>query len=320
MTVLVLTRPNDGTAGKVVAELERRGVTVVRGDVGDFPIEAKIAASLADHQEWYGSLRIAGNFVSLSEIRAIYYRRPTSFRLPEYLSPEQQRFAKAEARRGLGGLLLTLPVRWVSHPSRVADAEFKPLQLQLAASCGLQVPRTLLTNDVAQAHEFAEQLDGPMIYKPLSAPSVRIDGELRFIYTTRVDKCFLNEGDVGSTVHLFQEWIPKRYDLRLTVVGDRFFAVAIHASSDEALADWRSDYGALSYEPMEVPDCIRFSITDLLKRLDLPFGAFDFTVTPEGEWVFLEINPNGQWGWIEEHTGLPITSAMADLLTAEVAE
>lgn len=108
--------------------------------------------------------------------------------------------------------------------------------------------------------------------------------------------------------------------MRLTVVGDRFFPVAVHASSDEARTDWRSDYDSLTYEPVEIPDEIRFSVTSLLKQLGLSFGAFDFTITPEGEWVFLEINPNGQWGWIEERTGLPITSAMADLLTREAIE
>jgi hypothetical protein len=122
MTILVLTRPDDGTAGGVVAELERRGVAVVRGDVGDFPLDGTMVASLAGHHEWSGSLSLAGQRVGLDEVRAIYYRRPTGFRLPDHLSPEHQRFAKAEARRGLGGLLLTLPVRWVSHPSRVADA------------------------------------------------------------------------------------------------------------------------------------------------------------------------------------------------------
>ncbi len=279
-----------------------------------------MAASLADHQGWHGSLSIAGRSVPLHEIRAIYYRRPTGFRLPDHLSPEQQRFAKAEARRGLGGLLLTLPARWVSHPSRVADAEFKPLQLQVAAACGLRVPRTLLTNDAARARELAEQLPGSMIYKPLSAPSVRIGGELRLIYATQVDASSFNEEDIGLTAHLFQEWIPKKYDMRLTVVGDQFFAAAIHANSDEAHVDWRSDYGALSYEPIDTPDNIRYSITAMLKRLGLSFGAFDFTITPDGEWFFLEINPNGQWGWIEEQTGLPITSAMADLLTGGVVE
>ncbi len=126
MTILVLTRPNDGTAGGVVTELERRGITVVRCDVGDFPSSITMVASLTDHDEWRGSLNLAGQSVQLDQIQAIYYRRPTGFRLPDHLSPEQQRFAQAEARRGLGGLLLTLPVRWVSHPSRVADAESNP--------------------------------------------------------------------------------------------------------------------------------------------------------------------------------------------------
>lgn len=316
MTILVLTRPNDGTAGGVVTELERRGVAVVRSDVGDFPLDVTMVASLAGHHEWRGSLSLAGQYVALDEILAIYYRRPTGFRLPDHLSPEHQRFAKAEARRGLGGLLLTLPVRWVSHPSRVADAEFKPLQLQLATECGLRVPRTLLTNDAAHVREFAEQLSGPMIYKPLSAPSVRTGGELRLIYATHADSNELHEDDIRLTANLFQEWVPKECDVRLTVVGDKFFAVAIHASSDQAYIDWRSDYGALKYEPIETPEDVRYSINALLERFDLPFGAFDFTVTPDGAWVFLELNPNGQWGWIEDHTDLPITAAVADLLTS----
>ncbi|MGH3695446.1 MAG: ATP-grasp ribosomal peptide maturase [Pseudonocardiaceae bacterium] len=319
MTILVLTRPHDGTAGGVVAELERRGVVVVRADVGDFPLDVTLSASLAGHPEWRGSLTLAGKQVRLDEIQAIYYRRPTGFRLPDHLPPEHQRFAKAEARRGLGGLLLTLPARWVSHPSRVADAEFKPIQLQLAAECGLRVPRTLITNDAVRVQEFAEQLPGPMIYKPLSAPSVRAGGELRLIYATQVDNNALPEDDIKLTAHLFQEWIPKEYDVRLTAVGDQFFAVAIHASSNQAYIDWRSDYGALKYEPIDTPEDVRYSMKTLLERLDLPFGAFDFTVTPDGHWWFLELNPNGQWGWIEDCTDLPITTAMADLLTSDKA-
>jgi hypothetical protein len=101
-----------------------------------------------------------------------------------------------------------------------------------------------------------------------------------------------------------------------TVVGQEFFAVAIHADSPQARRDWRSDYGSLRYEPVTIPDDVRVAVSALLARLDLPFGAFDFVVTPECQWVFLEVNPNGQWGWIEDQTGLPITIAIADHLTA----
>jgi MvdD pre-ATP grasp domain len=98
MTVLVLTRPDDGTAGGVVAELERRGVAVVRGDVGDFPLDVTMVASLAGHHGWSGSLSLSGQRVGLDDIQAIYYRRPTGFRLPDHLceylarcSPTMQR-------------------------------------------------------------------------------------------------------------------------------------------------------------------------------------------------------------------------------------
>jgi len=216
MNVLVLTRPNDGTAGRVVAELERREVPVVRADVGDFPLEMTVTASLAGTSAgWLGSMKRGGRCLPLDEVQAIYYRRPTAFRFPDDLSPEQQRFARAEARRGMAGLLLSLPVRWLSHPSRVADAELKPLQLNLAAACGLTVPRTLLTNDAEAAGELVAQLAGPMIYKPLSAPSVHVGGELRLIYATEVDGATLDADDTRLTAHLFQEWVPKQYDVRL---------------------------------------------------------------------------------------------------------
>ena len=122
-------------------------------------------------------------------------------------------------------------------PLALADAELKPLQLNLAAACGLTVPRTLLTNDATSARKFSEQLIGPMIYKPLSAPSVHVSGELKLVYATEVDGATLDADDTRLTAHLFQEWVPKRYDVRLTVVGNQFFAVAIHADSAAARRD-----------------------------------------------------------------------------------
>jgi hypothetical protein len=87
------SRPNDGTAGGVVTELERSGVAVVRADVGDFPLDVTLVASMGGHRERLGSLGLAGKHVRLDEIRAIYYRRPTGFRFPDHLSSEHQRFA-----------------------------------------------------------------------------------------------------------------------------------------------------------------------------------------------------------------------------------
>jgi D-alanine-D-alanine ligase-like ATP-grasp enzyme len=112
----------------------------------------------------------------------------------------------------------------------------------------------------------------------------------------------------------FQEWVPKRYDVRMTVAGRRCFSVAIIAESDAAYIDWRSDYHSLRYEPIDTPVDIAASAMDYLDQFGLAFGAFDFVVDPDNQWWFLECNPNGQWGWLEHETGLPIGSALADLL------
>jgi glutathione synthase/RimK-type ligase-like ATP-grasp enzyme len=113
-------------------------------------------------------------------------------------------------------------------------------------------------------------------------------------------------------MHLFQAWVPKAYDVRLTVVDDELFAARIDARSRAAEVDWRADYHSLEYTPIETPDRVRELATALLRRLGLRFAAMDFVVTPDGEWWFLEANPNGQWAWIERETAMPIAAAIAD--------
>ncbi|MER7751499.1 hypothetical protein [Kitasatospora sp. NPDC097643] len=119
---------------------------------------------------------------------------------------------------------------------------------------------------------------------------------------------------IASTAHLFQEWVPKAHEVRLTAVGGRLFAAEIHANSDAARVDWRSDYDSLSYQVCEPPVAVAQGARRMIGQLGLPYGAFDFVVSPSGEWTFLEVNPNGQYGFIEQATGLPITAAICDYL------
>ncbi len=117
---------------------------------------------------------------------------------------------------------------------------------------------------------------------------------------------------VHHTAHLFQEYVPKVFEVRLTVVGDEFFAAKIATSSATyTQVDWRRDYDSHTYEVIDTPVEIRSAVTAYMTGTGLTFGAFDFVVTPDHEWVALECNPEGQWGWIEENTGLPIADAIA---------
>ncbi|MCX2971622.1 MULTISPECIES: MvdC/MvdD family ATP grasp protein, partial [Streptomyces] len=230
-TVLVLAGRFDPTADLVIEELNRRAVPVFRADMAEFPLRLALSASLSG-DGWHGTLSTSRRTLELAAVRSVYYRRPTRPRFPEGMSSEARKVAEREARLGFGGLLAALPCRWLPPPGKAADAEYKPLQLRIAAESGLSVPRTLITNKPSAARHFSEVVAGAVIYKPFSHVRGVIDERTAAVYTSIVNPEDLSRADVTTTAHLFQEWVPKAYEVRLTAVGGRVFAVEIHAGSD----------------------------------------------------------------------------------------
>lgn len=316
MVVAIVTQWFDPTADYVIAALNDRQVPVFRFDIADFPMRLRLSAALTS-DSWTGDCTLAERKLSLSQITGIYFRRPSDFDLPAAMGPAELQWAAAEARMGLGGVLSAIPC-WLNHPSRVAAAEFKPVQLSTAARVGLRVPRTIITSDAQCAREFADSV-GTVVYKPLAGSSFEQDGHRRLLYAQPIAREDLVVSSISLTAQLFQEWIEHEYAVRLTVVDHRFFACAIYAHSEAARKDWRSDYPSLQYVATDVPQDVQERVVLLMNELGLRFGALDFLVTPEGKWIFLEINPNGQWAWIEEETSLPIAAAIADALTGTAA-
>lgn len=251
MTVLVLTAHDDDTATRVCRALEARGHDHVRMDLGDFPEKLSFTAS-GPGPPWVGRLSDGQRDLPLTDIEAVYWRRPTSFRLPAHLNEQQRRFAMAETRQGLGGLISCLPVPFVNHPSRVADAELKPAQLQAAAEIGVMVPPTLITSSGSEARQFANRF-GKVLYKPLTSAFLREDDQVKLVYATLVDASDIDDASIALSPCQFQAFIPKSLDIRLVAVGQECFAVGIHAGSDKSYVDWRADYPSLSYEAIETP-------------------------------------------------------------------
>lgn len=312
--VLVVAQEMDPTADLVVDELTQRSVSVMRFDMGDFPQRVSLTAT-HDAAPWSGVLADDYRSVRLEEVGAVYYRRPRLPEVSETIAEPHLSWATDQALAGLLGTLYALSALWVNRPEADSIASHKPGQLPLAARLGLRTPRSLITTDPLAARSFVESLDGPAICKPLiGGPLHYGDGRRNGVPTHLVDKGSIDES-VSLTAHLFQEWIPKAHEVRLTVVGRRMFATQIHAGSEAARIDWRSDYDALEYTPCGVPDAVRDGVLAWLDRFRLNFGAFDFAVTPDGEWVMFECNPSGEWSWIQNKTGLPIAAALAELLT-----
>ena len=311
-TVLVLSDPYDTTADYVVDELNRRGHPVFRCDPGEFPARLSMTARLG--VAWTGSLDLPERTIALADIGCAYYRRPTAFALAEHLGPQERRWAQRAARRGLGGVLAALP-RWLNHPADIAYAEYKPVQLTAAAAAGLCVAPTLITNDPDQARAFVAEV-GTAVYKPLAGGVITEEGVHKLTYANLVAAQDIDDS-VRGTAHLFQAWVPKDHEVRLTVVDGEMFAVRIDGESENAHRDWRSDYPSLRYSITTVPVDVSAAVRQLLGRLRLRFGALDFVVGPDGSWTFLEINPNGQWAWLQDATGVPIAAALATAMTTD---
>ncbi|MER8155618.1 ATP-grasp ribosomal peptide maturase [Streptomyces sp. NPDC094472] len=315
MTVLVLTRPTDATADLVIAELNERSIPVHRLDPGDFPESLSMAARIGpDHMSWEGALRGQHRDVSLTDVRSVYYRRPAAHRLHPNLPEQDARWADAEARAGFGGLVAALPCLWVNHPHRNALAALPPVALAAAARSGLLVPQTLVTNDPVEAREFVCALPGRVAaYKALGTthPSDR-DDRPQALWTTQVRPGEIDES-VRRTAHQFQEWVAKAYEVRLTAVAERLFAAEIHAGSAASHIDFRADYDSLTYRPCRVPERVARGVHMLTFTFGLRYVALDFLVNPQGHWYLIDVNPNGQWGFIPD-LRTPITRALADLL------
>ncbi|MBU4480422.1 MvdD family ATP-grasp ribosomal peptide maturase, partial [Patescibacteria group bacterium] len=125
-----------------------------------------------------------------------------------------------------------------------------------------------------------------------------------------------NKADFLLSPVMVQSYIPKKIELRVTIVGENIFTCAIHSqNSEKTKYDWRRyDFENVKHEEYQLPVNVRGKILAFMKKCRLNFGAIDMILTPDNEYVFLEVNPSGQFGWIEKLTGMPIAKSIAELL------
>ena len=313
--LLIVTERGDFHADWMVLELEARGAPFVRFNTEDYPQQTKLI--------WHNSgdvrVRMASREYALGDFNAVWYRRPVPPRMPADLPEESAAWARAEAREALLGVWRTTDARWVNHPDRNRAAESKLAQLRVAAELGFEVPDTLVSNDSASVQQFIAARPQGVICKPIFDGRVPVGGEKRVFFTSQVEPGNTDLGDLGPEPYLFQSLVPKLYDVRVTVIGEDVFAARIHSQDEvETQTDWRRGRpGRIAHDATELPREVAERCVALCSRFGLLFGAIDLAYRPDHCYSFFEINPNGQWAWVEHRTGLPLRARLADLLLAE---
>ncbi|ERR671914_490128 len=313
--VLIITQDFDPTVDPIVRSLAERDINTVRIDFSYFP--ETLSFTTSDFNGGRRMLRLRDREVDLDEVTGVWYRRPTTFEFNDKMGEAEQEFARNEALNGIGGILRATDCLWINRPDVDAVAELKPYQMALAKKHGMRVPKTLLTNDPQEVEDLLANASGPIVYKALSGGVITHPGGYPTGLLTSVVGEEIKEhlDRVRHTICMFQEYIEKAYEVRLTVIGNTFFPVIIQSQDDDATTvDWRArnhlPYG--DYRPL--PDQVVKQVQALLTDLDMVYAALDFIVTPDGEHIFLEANPNGQFMWMQHALGLPMANCIADLL------
>lgn len=191
-------------------------------------------------------------------------------------------------------------------------------QIYLARECGLDVPETLVTNDPDAVRELIGRC-GKVVYKSLTTTDF---SEAHWIWTTLLDESRIEQyaDNICRAPGIFQEFVPKVYELRVTIVGDKIFSVKIVTPSEgPGVIDWRLSEPANNVELATISGGVAEALLRYNQMNGLVFAAHDLIVSPEGRTVFLECNRSGQYHWLEERLGLGISEAIATHLSETVS-
>lgn len=316
-TVLILSNSKDGEhTESVIDEIKALGGKFFLLNVDEIPCGG-VSIHFGDDKGHFGFWLDSGaQRVHSAQIKSVWFRRPNRFDL-EISNQTQKFFAERELSSCLEGLYFCLEnVFWMNNPKSLYVARKKLYQLMVAKRLGFEVPKTIVTTVPREVSKFFETCSREIVYKTIGGCCIEKSNEAFSIYTSTVSESELEGFSNFSRIpSLFQEKLQGR-ELRVTVIGTMINAVEIEFSRKEQEVDWRRPeiLRTTSVKRVAIPDKVLLMIRKMMSCLNLEFGAFDFILTPEGKYYFLEINPNGQWYWIEKETGVSLSRQIAATL------
>ena len=238
------------------------------------------------------------------DLCSIYYRKPSVPNLDKFQSEYRVMIAK-DIISIVNGIADEFYGRVLSRPSVLRRAENKVLQLLYAARKNFLFPGSYIGNSAEIANNL---FDSQMIIKPITTGKLLINGQTELYHTMYFHPI---KEQISLMPVYVQKYTEKKYEVRLTFIDNQVFPIRIDSNNK---LDWRMDYAGNTYQEIELPQYIYDACKSMLDEFGLAFGAFDFIVDKNDEWVFLEVNPNGQWLWLECACKLPISKSIVSYL------
>ncbi|MBI4130161.1 hypothetical protein HY468_02500 [Candidatus Roizmanbacteria bacterium] len=316
--ILIITNSKDEHAHLIVYQLNKLKTKVFRLDTDRLEKYFRISFYPNAKSPHFLCQTPVGRFDS-QEISTLWIRRPNY--ADEGKDSVYKKLVRQEKYALFVGISEYFPktTRIVDAPESVIRASNKVQQIVIARNLGFTFPESLITNDPTKAATFIKRLKGNVIIKPIDSGYAEAGNTGLSIHTTLV-KPNADLSLVRNCPTYFQENIQKQYELRITVIGRKIFPVAFDVSGiPEAHIDSRMSVSQLDKVPhklVKIPQSLEKKILSLLDYYGLHFSAIDMAKTPEGKYVFFELNPAGQFLWLDRFTpGLSLKSEMANYLS-----
>jgi hypothetical protein len=304
--LLILTSDKDLTADFLIVKLLERKLSYFRLNAEEL--------SRAEYEFTDSGRRritVGPRSVDLSEVTAVWYRRALFPVTSAGDSYAERAFVAGEIRHLAFGMVWNPEILWVNPIDKVYVAEHKIHQLEVAKRLDFVLPRTIVSSNVKELQVFAKSNPNGTICKPIYH-GLFVDGPNSYsVYTRQVSaEDFDGHEDLDCPV-LLQEKVVRQCDLRVTFIGKHSFTAAVRTPSP--IVDWRDPTAYATFSPAAIDPGLEAKCHKMLSSLGLRYGAFDFILRPDGEPVFLEVNPTGEWAWLENSLGFPMRSAFIDL-------
>ncbi|HHT1318533.1 TPA: hypothetical protein ACTYC6_004616 [Klebsiella michiganensis] len=289
--VLILSSMYDFSTDLVVQRLENNGDNFIRlnkEQLSDYEIFLDPINTI---------LRVKGEYVDVetSNVKSVWFRQPVFLRnTPGRSIDINEQLSLSQWNAFLRGLMVFDKAYWMNWPQATYAAESKPYQLMIAKKIGFSVPQTIISNSLG----FEKLPSTKFIIKSMDTVLLKENDDCYFTYTSKANPADFTLDKTKQAPITFQEYIEDKLDVRVTIVGSKVYAVAIKSNGNAISDDWRTlKKEDLEYIDIELPVRIKKLCIEYVKLLGLNYGAIDFIKTKD-EYIFIEINPTGEWGWL----------------------
>lgn len=308
--VLIISSKPDVHTDFIISKLNANGFenNVVRFNTEDFSSNCFFTYKTENS---YLHFQDSQKSISAKDIISVWYRRPKDFPIDPAVK-QYSTFIREQTEAALKGFYFSthFEAKWINPLDSLNRSRLKIQQLELAKRLGFKVPDTIVTNSPNELSAFFEK-HIKVSTKSLDYPNTKVDGMLFPLYNRVINKAEfkLNIESIKFCPGIFQQFIEKRFDIRVIIIGTTITAFAIFSREHEqSIEDVRGISAFdLRHEVFELPKAIKEKILAFVKEQGLIFSAMDLLYTEDGEYIFLENNPNGQWLWLEEKTGFSLS-------------